>query len=118
MDDDSDDEDSKDSDDNEEPIPAQVNSNYNKANEELLLFESFKRKKNRPMFDRPKSSILVDVDDDENTHEIIVGPVLSRGKNISLQVETLQTTLTAVEELTWCIFFDDHIARYSVSNET
>ena len=59
-----------------------MNSNYNKAEEELLLFESLKRKKYRPMFDRSKSSILVGVDDDEKTHEIIVGPVLSRGKDL------------------------------------
>ena len=82
MDDDSDDEDSEDSNDDEEPVPACVNSNYNKAEEELLLFESFRRKKYRPMFDRSKSSILVGVDDDEKTHEIIVGPVLSRGKDL------------------------------------
>ena len=80
IDDDSDDEDSEDSDEDEEPVPARVNSNYNKAEEELLLYESWKRKKYPPIFDRSKLSILVGVDEDKRKHAIIVGPVLSRGK--------------------------------------
>mmetsp|Transcript_32500 Transcript_32500/g.68341 ORF Transcript_32500/g.68341 Transcript_32500/m.68341 type:complete len:198 (+) Transcript_32500:411-1004(+) len=67
IDDDSDDEDSKDSED-EEPLPARENSNYTKAEEELLLFESQKRKKYRPTFDASKSRILAGVDDDGKKH--------------------------------------------------
>ena len=88
IDDDSDDKDSEDSDEDEEPVPAGANPNDNKDEEELLLYESWKRKKYRPTFDRSKSSILVGVDDDERKHEIIVGPVLSREK-IPLQEKTL-----------------------------
>ena len=44
--DDSEDEDSEDSED-EEPVPARVNPNCTKAEEELLLFEYWKRKKFR-----------------------------------------------------------------------
>ena len=46
------------------------------------MYEPWKRKKYHPTFDRSKSSILVSVNEDERKHEIIVGPVLSRGKDL------------------------------------
>ena len=87
-----------------------MNSNYNKAEEELLLFESLKRKKYRPMFDRSKSSILVGVDDDEKTHEIIVGPVLSRGKDLP-SGKNFADYIDCRGRIDLVHFFGDHI-RY------
>ena len=87
-----------------------MNSNYNKAEEELLLFESLKRKKYRPMFDRSKSSILVGVDDDKKTHEIIVGPVLSRGKDLP-SGKNFADYIDCRGRIDLVHFFGDHI-RY------
>ena len=59
IDDDSDNEDSEDSDEDEEHVPAQVNSNYNKAKDELLWYESWKKKKKyRPKIDTSENQIL------------------------------------------------------------
>ena len=110
IDDDGDDEDSEDSDEDEEHVPARVNSNYNKAKEEMFLYESWKRKKYHPTFDRSKSSILVGVAEDERKHEIIVGPVLSGGKD-------LPSGKNLADYIDWCgridlvHFVGDHI-RY------
>ena len=87
-----------------------MNSNCNKDEEELLLFESFRRKKYRPMFDRSKSSILVGVDDDEKTHENIVGPVLSRGKDLP-SGKNFADYIDCRGRIDLVRFFGDHI-RY------
>ena len=73
--DESDSSDSEDSD--EEDLPMHVNMNYNKAEEELVLFETFKRKKYRPTLDATKSTSLRG-----GKSEIMVGPVLFRGKDL------------------------------------
>lgn len=110
IDDDSDDEDREDSED-EEPVPARENSNYTKAEEELLLFESWKRKKYRPTFDASKSRILAGVDDDGKKHEILVGPVLSRGKDLP-SGENLADYIDCRGRIHLVRFFLDHIKYF------
>ena len=70
----SDDSGNKDSEDgeDEEPVTAQVNSNT-KADEELLLFKSWKRKTYRSTCDASRSHILAGIDDDSKKHEILIG---------------------------------------------
>ena len=113
IDDDSDDDNSEDSSDEEmeEPVPTRVNSNYNKAEEELLLFESWKRKKYRPSFDRSKSSILAGVDDDGRKHEVIVGPILSRGKDLP-SGKNLVDYIDCRGRIELVRWFGDHIKHF------
>ena len=74
----------EDSEDSEEDdcVPAQVNSNYGKAQNEFQLFELWKRKKYRPKVDKSKSRVLKGVDSKGKSHEILVGPVLSKGYDL------------------------------------
>ncbi len=74
---------SEDSDDSEEEyVPALDNSNNKRAEQELNLFESFKRKKFRPKLDLSKSKIISSVDDKGKAWDIAVGPVLEKGKDL------------------------------------
>ena len=73
-----DDEDSK-----EEVACPSGNSNYTKAEEEVSIFEGWKKKQYRPAFDRSRSRIVDGVDDDGKKHNILVGPVMSWGKDLS-----------------------------------
>ena len=78
--------DSEDDDD----VGEQVNSNYNRAGEELQLFESYKKKKYRPKLSKDKSKMLenIVVPDDENdghgvsNFQLLVGPVETRGADL------------------------------------
>lgn len=69
---------------NEEDLtPMKVNSNYSKAEEELMLFESWKAKRYRPVFDTQRSVELVGEESaDGKARKILVGPVLTKGKNL------------------------------------
>jgi hypothetical protein len=58
------------------------NMNYNKAAAEFKLFENYKRKKYMPILDHSKLSILSGEDSQDKACEFVVGPVLSRGKDL------------------------------------
>ena len=73
--------DSEDSND-ESDLCTPSNSNYQKSAAEVELLESFKKRKYRPVLDRETSSVLCGEDEHGKEYELMVGPVLSRGKNL------------------------------------
>ena len=68
--------------DEEDGSPLLTNTNYQKAQEELRLFESYKMKSYRPTLDRSKSKILAGEDENGKMYEIVLGPVLTNGKDL------------------------------------
>ena len=70
------------SEEEDDDIPTRDNINYSIAKDEFELLEQYKANKYRSVLDRSKSSILSGEDENGNTWEIIVGPVLSRGADL------------------------------------
>jgi hypothetical protein len=56
--------------------------NYNKAVAEIKLFENYKQKKYMPILNHFKSRNLSGEDSQDKAYEILVGPILSRGKDL------------------------------------
>ena len=68
--------------DEEMDLPHPVNSNYQKAVEEMEYLESFKKKKYRPIIDPVKSTVISGTDKNGKEYELMLGPVLSIGKDL------------------------------------
>jgi len=96
------------SDDSEsECTPTIDNSNNRKADQELAILESYKRKKYRPILDRSNSRIISGVDHEGKLREILVGPVLQPGKDLP-SGKNLATYISAKGYFSLVDFFMDH----------
>lgn len=91
----------------EDEVPTHSNSNYNKAEEELLLLESYKRKKYQPVFDESKSVALVGEPLDRKRIRILVGPVLTKGKYLP-SGKKLASYIDKQGRMDLLAFFSDH----------
>ena len=68
--------------DEEYERPEMINTNFQAAVTEFDLFEHYKKKKYRPVIDRSKAKILSGEDRHGEVYEILVGPVLSKGRDL------------------------------------
>jgi hypothetical protein len=68
-------------DSDDDALPQTDNINYNLAEKELSIFESFKRSKYRPIFDKQNGHMLT-VMYEGSVKEIFVGPATKRGKDL------------------------------------
>ena len=90
-----------------ECTPTIDNTSNRQADKELAILESYKRKKYRPILDRSKSRILSGVDHEGKLREILVGPVLQRGKNLP-SGKNLAQYVCAKGYFSMVEFFMDH----------
>ena len=86
--------------------PKRINSNYGKALEELEDFEVCKKKRYRPILDASKSSVL-----SGETHEIMVGPVTKKGKDLET-TRNLADYICQRGQMKLVHFFKDHKKRW------
>ena len=70
--------DSSEIDSDNEKLPAHQNTNYNKAQAELIMFEGYKKKTYQPIIIKANSKVLALAE-----KEICVGPPDECGKNLS-----------------------------------
>ena len=63
-------------------LPVRENQNYIIAKAELDAFIQYKMRLYRPSIDKSKSAVLHGEDENGKKWEILVGPVLSRGRNL------------------------------------
>ena len=73
---------SDESSDEEYERPEIINTSFQAAVTEFDLFEQYKKKKYRPEIDRSKAKILSGEDRHGQVFEVLVGPVLSKGKDL------------------------------------
>ena len=75
---------SSDNDSEDDELPRRVNANHDEAAGDLNESDLWKKKKYLPTINRTKcTKILLGNDEEGNLREILVGPVLKRGKNLT-----------------------------------
>jgi hypothetical protein len=105
-----DDDDSSDDSEDEE-VPDRVNINYDTAVAELNKLDRIKKKKYRPQFVQSKSKVLVGDDDTGYEHQIMVGPVSGRGKDLP-SGKNLFDYVDCRGRIDLIRFFGDHVKTF------
>ncbi|KAL7555101.1 hypothetical protein ACHAWF_018713 [Thalassiosira exigua] len=97
---------SKDSDE-ESDASLLSNSNYQNDGDEMDYLESFKKKKYRPTMHHEKSTVFSGTDEHVKVYELMVGPVLSRGKDL-LSEKNIADYINKEGRMDLLWFYSDH----------
>jgi hypothetical protein len=99
-----------DMDSDDDALPQTENINYNLADKELSVFESFKRSKYRPTFDRQNGHVLTGKYEG-SVKECFVGPATKRGKDLP-SGKNLIDYINKQGRISLLHFFGDHKDRF------
>ena len=97
-------------DSDDDALPQTENINYNLAEKELIIFESFKRSKYRSTFDKQNGHMLTGMYKG-SVKEIFVGPVAKRGKDLP-PGKNLIDYIDKQGRMCLLRFFGDHKDRF------
>jgi hypothetical protein len=97
-------------DSDDDALPQTENINYNLAEKELSIFESFKHSKYPPIFDKQNGHILTGMYEG-SVKEIFVGPAAKRGKDLP-SGKNLIDYIDKQGRMCLLRFFGDHKERF------